>query len=34
MHGAILMLISGQKLAVSRDVFLADLIATATEVFE
>jgi len=34
MHGAILLLISGQKLAVSRDVFLANLIATATEVFE
>jgi AcrR family transcriptional regulator len=34
MHGAILMLISGQKLAVSREVFLADLISTATEVFE
>jgi AcrR family transcriptional regulator len=32
MHGAILMLISGQKLAVSRDAFLTDLIATATEV--
>jgi AcrR family transcriptional regulator len=31
MHGAVLMLISGQKLAVSRDAFLADLIATATE---
>jgi AcrR family transcriptional regulator len=34
MHGAILMLISGQKLGVSRDVFLADLIATATEVLK
>jgi AcrR family transcriptional regulator len=34
MHGAILLLISGQKLAVSREVFLANLIATATEVFE
>jgi AcrR family transcriptional regulator len=33
MHGAILLLISGQKLAVPREVFLADLIATATEVF-
>ncbi len=31
MHGAILLLISGQKLAVSRDVFLTELIATATE---
>jgi len=34
MHGAILLLISGQKLAVPREVFLANLIATATEVFE
>jgi AcrR family transcriptional regulator len=34
MHGAILLLISGQKLAVSRETFLAELIATATEVFE
>jgi AcrR family transcriptional regulator len=34
MHGAILMLISGQKLAVTRDVFLTELIATATQVFE
>jgi AcrR family transcriptional regulator len=34
MHGAILILISGQKLAVSRETFLTDLIATATEVFE
>lgn len=34
MHGAILLLISGQKLAVSREAFLADLISTATEVFE
>jgi hypothetical protein len=34
MQGAILMLISGQKLAVSREEFLANLIATATEVFE
>jgi AcrR family transcriptional regulator len=34
MHGAIVMLISGQKLAVAREVFLAELIATATEVFE
>jgi AcrR family transcriptional regulator len=33
MHGAILLLISGQKLAVPREVFLAELIATATEVF-
>jgi hypothetical protein len=33
MHGAILLLISDQKLPVSRDVFLADLIATATGVF-
>jgi AcrR family transcriptional regulator len=33
MHGAILLLISGQKLAVPREVFLAGLIATATEVF-
>lgn len=32
MHGAILMLISGQKLAVPREAFLADLTATATEV--
>jgi AcrR family transcriptional regulator len=34
MHGATLLLISGQKLAISRDAFLADLIATATKVFE
>jgi len=34
MHGAVLLLLSGQKFAVSRDAFLADLIATATEVFE
>jgi AcrR family transcriptional regulator len=34
MHGAILMLISGQKLSVSREEFLANLIATATEVFQ
>ena len=34
MHGAILLLISGQKLAVTREVFLADLIATATGMFE
>jgi AcrR family transcriptional regulator len=34
MHGAILMLIPGQKLAVSREAFLSDLIATATKVFE
>jgi AcrR family transcriptional regulator len=34
MHGAILMLISGQKLATSREAFLENLIATATEIFE
>jgi AcrR family transcriptional regulator len=34
MHGAILLLISGQKLAVSREVFLTELIGRATEVFE
>jgi AcrR family transcriptional regulator len=33
MHGAILLLISGQKLAVTREVFLADLTSTATAVF-
>lgn len=33
MHGAILLLISGQKLTVPREVFLAQLTATATEVF-
>ena len=33
MHGAILLLISGQKLPVPREVFLAELIGTATEVF-
>jgi hypothetical protein len=34
MHGGIVMLISGQKLAVSREEFLSSLIATATEVFQ
>jgi AcrR family transcriptional regulator len=34
MHGAILLLISGQKLAIAREAFLADLIATATQVLE
>jgi AcrR family transcriptional regulator len=34
MHGAILLLISGQRLVVPREVFLAELIATATEAFQ
>lgn len=34
MHGAILLLISGQKLGMTREAFLAVLIATATGAFE